>query len=442
MISQIHKLYLGMDENYYPLFISRDTLTRHISIFGQTGSGKTVLLKEIIEEATMFHIPSIIIDIEGDISSMIIPRKIGDMENDYERDRFRLFHERAEIRIFTPLSNAGIPLSINPIKYLMNLGNIDEYKQIQYIDFVANHLLNILHIKGDKFEDTKRYLYHAIEDCVGKPDLSLELIIENIEDEKTQKMLKKASKKLSYGVNKLIYSDRDTFNIKELLTPTRADKTPINIINLSSLIEIDHRRSYILDIATMIYEFMLSNINRQVFFALDEAKEFIPPNPYQPPTKSVIQALFKRGRKSNVYCCLATQNAKDVDYHIFGQSNTLFVGKIRDKADLDVMREVVKSYDGGLEILEKLPTMKIGELFVFSPENFEQMKMVRLRRLYCKHRKISDSEIKQRRIKCLEFQVDKKNRQISFDEILRRCGNCGDTIGENTVCDNCGHIND
>ena len=48
---------------------AQDLLT-HMFICGVTGSGKTVLGKAVIEEAALMGIPSIVIDLKGDLSSL------------------------------------------------------------------------------------------------------------------------------------------------------------------------------------------------------------------------------------------------------------------------------------------------------------------------------------------------------------------------------------
>ena len=45
-------------------------LPRHVAIFAGSGSGKTVLLRRIVEEAALLGIPSIVLDINNDLSRL------------------------------------------------------------------------------------------------------------------------------------------------------------------------------------------------------------------------------------------------------------------------------------------------------------------------------------------------------------------------------------
>ena len=57
-----------------------ETLKRHVVALGASGSGKTVFGKCIIEEATMKGIPSILIDPQGDLSSLILPNSAEELD--------------------------------------------------------------------------------------------------------------------------------------------------------------------------------------------------------------------------------------------------------------------------------------------------------------------------------------------------------------------------
>lgn len=125
--------------------IEPSILTKHAIVLGATGSGKTVLCKAIIEEAALRGIPVLAIDPKGDISSLAICsqdfsfRPWSDVEADSLRrpreeyaqelqhlytekakemgiteERVSRFIENVEVRIFTPKSSSGIPVSISP----------------------------------------------------------------------------------------------------------------------------------------------------------------------------------------------------------------------------------------------------------------------------------------------------------------------------------------
>src|SRR4051812_104307 len=134
---------LSSDVVYYD---SRD-LTTHAVVVGMTGSGKTGLCITLLEEAILDIIPSIIIDPKGDITNLLltfpdlrpedfqpwvnpddarragmdIPQYAADVAHTWAQglaswsivpDRMRWLKFAARYSIYTPGSDAGLPISI------------------------------------------------------------------------------------------------------------------------------------------------------------------------------------------------------------------------------------------------------------------------------------------------------------------------------------------
>src|SRR5262245_16024553 len=128
------------------LYDSKDLLTHGVCV-GMTGSGKTGLCIALLEEAAIDGIPSIVIDPKGDLSNLLLtfpdlkPEDFAPWVNeedarkkdlstsdyaaqqadlwkkglaDWSQDgaRIQRLKEAAEFSIYTPGSNAGIPVSI------------------------------------------------------------------------------------------------------------------------------------------------------------------------------------------------------------------------------------------------------------------------------------------------------------------------------------------
>jgi DNA helicase HerA-like ATPase len=73
----VSELYIGkhLDPNGMRGELSRHKLSdliTHTFICGGSGSGKTVMGKAIIEEAALKGVPSIIVDLKGDLSSLAL----------------------------------------------------------------------------------------------------------------------------------------------------------------------------------------------------------------------------------------------------------------------------------------------------------------------------------------------------------------------------------
>ena len=90
----------------------RQNILRHVGILGSSGSGKTVMAKAILEECAIAGTPSIIIDVQGDLARLAMPPE-GDERSD--PDRQSEWTKAADVRVWTPLSNDGLPLCLSLI---------------------------------------------------------------------------------------------------------------------------------------------------------------------------------------------------------------------------------------------------------------------------------------------------------------------------------------
>src|SRR5690348_3605714 len=120
-----------------PLLYESKDLVTHAVCVGMTGSGKTGLCIALLEEAAIDNIPAIIIDPKGDLSNLLlafpnlqasdfqpwIPQgadaakqadtwKKGLEGWGQSGERIRKLKDAADFVIYTPGSNAGIPVSI------------------------------------------------------------------------------------------------------------------------------------------------------------------------------------------------------------------------------------------------------------------------------------------------------------------------------------------
>ena len=89
-------------------------LNKNFAMLGSVGSGKTVAAKILIEEATLNGIPSVIVDPQGDLARLAI---IGDRatvtEKGGDAERSRSWEEKAEVRIWTPTKESGLPICLD-----------------------------------------------------------------------------------------------------------------------------------------------------------------------------------------------------------------------------------------------------------------------------------------------------------------------------------------
>ena len=204
-------LYLG--KQYYMLGSTKKELTSkyllpeadlltHVFVCGVTGSGKTVLGKALIEEAALRAIPSIVVDLKGDLSSIAIKfdsleaeefapwveakneserklvaneearrhrEKLGEFEIDYKS--VKDFAEKVTVRVFTPRSSKGIPIAFaSPLEAPTDAADLHESDRETFNNLVAsltNAFIDRLYpnVRRVRIENERNYLYEIVHYC-------------------------------------------------------------------------------------------------------------------------------------------------------------------------------------------------------------------------------------------------------------------------------------
>src|SRR5262245_20056702 len=137
----------GKDRTDEPLLYDARDLTTHAVCVGMTGSGKTGLCLSLLEEAALDGIPAIAIDPKGDLGNLLLtfpqlrpedfrpwvdeseatrqgitPDQLAQQSAELWRNglaksgedgtRIERFKNAVDIAIYTPGSNAGLPLTV------------------------------------------------------------------------------------------------------------------------------------------------------------------------------------------------------------------------------------------------------------------------------------------------------------------------------------------
>ena len=144
-----NELHLGQLDSGDNLRIPVSDLLTHLFVCGGSGSGKTIACKHLIEELALAGVPSIVVDLKGDLSSLAcVPsstqlegiaeyllRLHGDSarslrdeiaafarsasehyrEAGFDDGALTTFRESVQYRILTPRGDVGIPLSLSPL---------------------------------------------------------------------------------------------------------------------------------------------------------------------------------------------------------------------------------------------------------------------------------------------------------------------------------------
>jgi hypothetical protein len=377
--------HMNTDDVVY--YDSRD-LTTHAVVLGMTGSGKTGLCITLLEEAILDNIPAIVIDPKGDITNLLLTfpdlqpsdfepwvnvddaRRAGldihayaaDVAHTWQTglekwgivpDRLRWMKQATRYSIYTPGSDAGLPISILASLRAPREGWAgNEEANRERINGVVTALLALVGRNAKPVQDKEHVLIANIFEYAWQrgQDLSLEDIIVQIQKPPFSKlgvfavdeyMSEKDRYKLAMEMNSIIaapsfqsWINGEPMDIQSLLY--QPDGRPrVSIFYIAHLSEPER-----LFIVTLLLENMLGwmrglsgTTSLRALLYIDETFGYFPPYPRNPPTKDPMLRLLKQARAFGVGLILATQNPGDLDYKGLSNAGTWFIGRLQSEND-------------------------------------------------------------------------------------------------------------
>ena len=368
------------------LYDSRDLCT-HAVVVGMTGSGKTGLCVGLLEEAAMDRIPAIIIDPKGDIANLLLtfpnlspeefrpwidegqasrkgvsPEEFATSEaNKWKEgladwgqtgERIREMRDTVDMRIYTPGSNTGRPLTIlksfsAPPPEVLN----DSDAFHDRIGAATSGLLALLSIEADPINSQEHILISKILETAwqdGK-DLDLGKLIGQIQNPPFERVgimelddfySKKERQKLAMTMNNLLASpsfsswlEGEPLDIKKMLH-TDEGKPCISVVSISHLTD-QERMFFVTILLNEMLSWMRSQAGTSSLRALlymDEVFGYFPPTK-NPPSKQPMLTLLKQARAFGLGVVLATQNPVDLDYKGLSNAGTWFLGRLQTERD-------------------------------------------------------------------------------------------------------------
>lgn len=392
-----------------------ETLHRHLMAIGASGSGKTVLCKCIMEEAVRHNIPVIIVDPQGDISSLALK---GDTET-VESYGVPLtiqeeFFEKARIAIFTPASSKGIPISVNPLSFPSE--DTPHEEAIVALDMIATSLTSFLgyDLDSDAGKGAKAYLFTLLEhlwrkretikdmghlaELVIKAPREITEILQSFVTKREPEEIARKLRFLTVGTPSLMFQKGVQINMNMFMDKSDG-KVPVNIIYMNTLSSSNDKQFFLATLLRELYCWMLKNPaeNIQLILYVDEIAPYIPPYPRNPPPKEAYAYLFKQARKYGVGLVAATQNITDIDYKALAQVNTWCLGRLMTQQDIARVKQIIQSIDPihAEMVLQKLPSLRTGEFLILSPDVYDDVVNLQVRWLVTDHKTMDEQDIPQ-----------------------------------------------
>lgn len=368
------------------LYDAKD-LTTHAVCVGMTGSGKTGLCLSLLEEAAIDGIPAICIDPKGDLGNLLLAfpnlspgdfapwvdpadatRKGISVEQLAEQtatqwrtglaawgqdaERIQRYRDAVDIAIYTPGSNAGLPLTILRSWDAPPPALLDDADALrERINSAVAGLLGLLGVDADPLRSREHILLatvlerqwrdgqnvtpgdliHAIQqppfDKVGVMDL------ESFFPAKDRFALAMQLNNLLASPSFSAWTSGEPLDVQRLLF-TPEGKPRLSILSIAHLNDAE-RMFFVTILLNEVVAWMRSQSGTSSLRALlymDEIFGYFPPTA-NPPSKQPLLTLMKQARAFGLGVVLATQNPVDLDYKGLSNAGTWFLGRLQTERD-------------------------------------------------------------------------------------------------------------
>ena len=368
------------------LYDSKDLVTHAVCV-GMTGSGKTGLCLSLLEEAAIDNIPAIIIDPKGDLGNLMLTfpslkgedfqpwineddaRKKGLSPADYAKAQAELWtkglagwqqdgariqrlRDAADVAIYTPGSNAGLPVSILK-SFAAPAADVREDAELfrERISTTVTSLLGLLGIEADPIQSREHILLSTILDHTwrNEEDLDLASLIHAIQTPPVSKIgvmdvesffPSKDRFALAMKLNNLLaapgfqsWLEGEALDIQSLMY-TPAGKPRLAIFSIAHLNDAERMFFVTLLLSQMVgwMRAQSGTTSLRALLYMDEIFGYFPPVA-NPPSKLPLMTLLKQARAFGLGVVLATQNPVDLDYKGLANTGTWFIGRLQTERD-------------------------------------------------------------------------------------------------------------
>jgi hypothetical protein len=370
------------------LYDAKDLVTHAVCV-GMTGSGKTGLCLALLEEAAIDGIPALVIDPKGDLGNLLLTfpelrpadfrpwideddaRRKGVTPDAFAEQqaalwtkglaawgedgaRIRRLREAADFAIYTPGSNAGIPVSIlKSFAAPPSAVQQDAEALGERISTTVTSLFGLVGVEADPVKSREHILISTILRTAWAEgrDLDLAGLIQQIQSPPVKRVglldvdaffPARDRFALAMTLNNLLaasgftaWMEGEPLDVQTLLF-TQQGKPRVAIFSIAHLGDAE-RMFFVSLLLNQTLGWMRNQSGTTSLRALvymDEIFGYFPPVA-NPPSKQPLLTLLKQARAFGVGVVLATQNPVDLDYKGLSNAGTWLIGRLqtdRDKA--------------------------------------------------------------------------------------------------------------
>jgi len=387
-----------------PLLYDPADLTTHAFVVGMTGSGKTGMCVGMLEEAALNGIPALMIDPKGDITNLLLhfpdllpqdfqpwvnpdearragqtlPQaaesaaalwKKGLADWDIAPERIRALKEAAQFTVYTPGSDAGLPISILASLKAPTIAWESNREMLR--EKISSTVIALLGLVGLNDIDPVRSREHILLSNIFErawshgQDLDLGELILQTQNPPFEKLG-------VFDVN-TFFPQKDRFELAMLLNNILAapafqswiEGQPLDIPALlftpagkprHSVFYIAHlsdseRMFFVTLLFSAVEAWMRTQSGttslRSILY-FDEIFGYLPPIA-NPPSKQPMLRMLKQARAFGVGLTLVTQNPVDVDYKGLSNTGSWFIGKLQTDQDKQRLLDGLEGVSGGMD---------------------------------------------------------------------------------------------
>jgi hypothetical protein len=368
------------------LYDAKDLVTHAVCV-GMTGSGKTGLCLDLLEEAAIDGIPALIVDPKGDLGNLMLtfpnlqasdfrpwinesdaqtkgitPDAFAQQQAELWKkgleswhqsgERIARFRNAADVVIYTPGSNAGLPVSILKSFDCPPFEVMDDAELLRdRISTTVGSLLGLAGINADSIRSREHILLSTILMQSWQAEKSLDLagLIGAVQNPGFSKVgvldleaffPSKDRFELAMTLNNLLASPQfaawtqgEALDIGKMLYGP-SGKPRLAIVSIAHLD--DAQRMFFV---AMLLNQVLGWVRQQsgttslrALLYMDEIAGYFPPVA-NPPSKQALLTLMKQARAFGLGVVLATQNPVDIDYKGLSNAGTWFIGRLQTEQD-------------------------------------------------------------------------------------------------------------
>jgi hypothetical protein len=374
------------DPSETPVLYDSKDLTTHGVIVGMTGSGKTGLAVGMLEEAAIDGIPSIAIDVKGDLTNLLLTfpemrpadfrpwvdegaaARKGQSPDEFaastaemwkngiaswgqDGDRIRRMQEAVEFKLYTPGASKGVPISLLGSLGRPGTGASDPDTERTQILGTVSSLLTLLGIDPDPIQSREHiFLSNILSWAWGEGrELSLSDLIRAVQQPPFDSVgvidlesffPSKERTRLAMALNNLLASpsfqswrEGGALSVADLLYSPEG-KPRHSVLYLAHLSDAE-RMFFVTRLLNEVVAWMRTQSGTGSLRALiymDEVFGYLPPTA-NPPSKQPLLTLLKQARAYGVGVVLATQNPVDLDYKALSNAGTWMLGRLQTERD-------------------------------------------------------------------------------------------------------------